>query len=384
MATAKTWLQTIIAGAAVGISPFLSPFLAAALGGDANAAAPQQPVAGKQAHFPEGTWAAVPQIGPDGKVRQCVLVAMRVRAAPAGVLDTRLSIDISRGAGLAIAMADDKLPAEDILDDEAEVIVNGQSFPAVAFTVAGVKDLAIHPGDAAGVLAALAKATTLRLRSAGDGVDTGDIGLDLPDDALAWLEQCGKQFDIAIDRPTDPNAPPLPVARPRSPEIATDAPVGLAGLNDKWKISGWDASELRGNDGKVIACVIRQHYTSGSGPGGERIIGTFLMATRSKGLTLMLKDSSLDLTPGPLTSTLAIEGKPFADISAQILSKDEIGLFPQHGAALALALGDGSSFAFKSPAEGMEFPVPAGVVPWLRACTHRWGFGFEPEQEAKR
>jgi hypothetical protein len=234
------------------------------------------------------------------------------------------------------------------------------------------------------VLAALAKATTLRLRSAGDGVDTGDIGLDLPGEALAWLQQCGKQFSIAIDRPTDPKAPPLPVPRPRSPEIVSGAPVGLAGLDNKWKISGWDASELRDSNGKVIACVIRQHYTSGSGPSGARIIGTFLIATRSKGLTLMLKDTSLNLSSGPLAATLAIEGKPFADISSQILSKDEIGVFPQHGATLALALGDGAALVFKSPAEGMDFPVPAGVVPWLRACTHRWGFGFEPEQEAKR
>jgi hypothetical protein len=309
---------------------------------------------------------------------QCNLVAPRSRAAPAGGIDTRLSLTIGRGAGFAFGLADAQMPAEDILDDEAEIVVDGHAFPAVAFTVAASDNLALHPGDAAGVLAALAKATTLRLRSAGDGVDTGAIALDLPDDALAWLELCGKTFDIAIDRPTDPNAPALPAARPRPPEIASDAPVGLAGLDNKWKISGWDASELRGSDGKVLACVIRQRYTSGSGPAGERIIGTFLMATLSKGLTLMLKDSSLNLTPGPLTATLTIDGKPFADFSSQMLSKDEIGLFPQHGAALAVALGDGVALAFKSPVEGMEFPIPAGVVPWLRACTRRWGFGFEP------
>ena len=376
MWAAKAWFQAAIVGAAV----CMVVFLAAAIGNEAKAAAAEKPVAGKQVHFPQGTWSAVPQAGPDGKVMQCVLVAMRARAAPAGGIDTRLSLTVGRGAGLAFALADAQMPAEDILDDQAEIVLDGHAFPAVAFTVAASNNLALHPGDAAGVLAALAKATTLRLHSAGDGVDTGAIALDLPGDALGWLEQCGKQFAIAIDRPTDPNAPALPVPRPPSPEIAFPAPTpaGPPGIDDKQKIAGWDASELRDGDGKVTACIIRQHYTTGSGP-NPRIIGTFLMDTRSKGLTLMLKDSSLNLTPGPLTATLAIEGKPFAEISSQILSKDEIGLFPQHGAALALALGDGVTFAFKSPAEGMEFPIPSGVVPWLRACTRRWGFGFEPQ-----
>src|ERR1700733_5010266 len=85
-----------------------------------------------------------------------------------------------------------------------------------------------------GALSTLAQTTALQLRSAGAGVDTGAITLDLPGAALGWLVQCGKQFDIAIDRP---------------PEIAVGAPVGLAGLDNKWKISGWDASELRGGEG---------------------------------------------------------------------------------------------------------------------------------------
>jgi hypothetical protein len=375
MWTTKTCFQATIIGAAV--------WLAAAGGSACRAAAPEQPVAGKQAHFPNGTWSALPQIGPDGKVRQCVLVAPRPRSGPSGPIATALSLTIGRGSGLAMTMADDKLPAEDILDDEAEVIVDGQSFPAVAFTVGGARDLAIHPGDAAGVLAALAKATALRLRSDGDGVDTGNIGLDLPGAALAWLAQCGKQFDIAIDRPTDPNAPPLPVPRPRAPEIVAGAPVGLAGLDNKWKISGWDASELRDGDGKIAVCIIRQHYVMGSGP-GARTIGTFLIVSRSKGLTMMLKDSSRNLPGGqPVEAALKIGDKPFTEFSAQVLGNDEIGIFPQHGTALALALGDGAALAFKVPPDGLQFPVPGGIVPWLRACTRRSGFGFEP-QAAKR
>jgi hypothetical protein len=364
---------------AVGTLACTLGLLAAAAASEAKAAAPEAPVAGKQVHFPNGTWSALPQTGPDGKVNQCVLVAPRPRTGPSGPIATALSLTIGRGAGLALAMADDKLPSEDVLDDEAEVIIDSQSFPAVGFTVAGARDLAIHPGDAAGVLAALAKATTLRLRSDGDGVDTGDIRLDLPGDALAWLEQCGKQFDIAIDRPTDPNAPPLPAPRPPSPEIVAGAPVGLAGLDNKWKISGWDASELRDGDGKISVCIIRQHYATGSGP-DARTIGTFLIVSQTKGLTMMLKDSSRNLPEGqPVEASLKIGDKPFTGFSARVLGSDEIGIFPQHGTALALALGDGAALAFKVPPDGLQFPVPSGVVPWLGACARRSGFGFEPE-----
>ncbi len=63
----------------------------------------------------------------------------------------RLEIIIGRGAGLAFGLRDDELPSDAILDDQAEVIVDGHSFPAVAFTIANAKDIAIHPGDAAGV-----------------------------------------------------------------------------------------------------------------------------------------------------------------------------------------------------------------------------------------
>jgi hypothetical protein len=358
--------------------------VAAVLGNESKAAVPEKPVAGKQVHFPNGAWSGLPQKGPNGKVRQCVLVAKRPRAGPAGAIDTRLSLTIGRGSGLAFAILDGEMPCEDILDDQAEIVLDRHSFPAVAFTV-GSSSLAMHPGDAAGVLSALEKTATLRLRSDGAGIDTGAIALDLPGEALGWLKQCGKLFDIVIDRPTDPNAPDLPAPRRRSPKIASGQPTaaGPAGIEDKQKISGWDASELRGGDGKIAGCFIRQHYATGSHR-GARSIGTFLTVSRTKGLTMMLKDTSLNLPQGqPVEATLIIDGKSFVGLSARVLGNDEIGVYPLHGAALALALGNGASLVFKSPVEDMEFPVPSGIVPWLRACGRRWEIGFEPE-EAKR
>ena len=58
---------------------------------------------------------------------------------------------------------------------------------------------------------------------------------------------------------------------------------------------------------------------------------------------------------------------------------DEIAIFPDHGAALASALGDGVTAKFDAAkVETMEFPIVPGVVPWLRACAHRWNLSFEP------
>ncbi len=346
-----------------------------------KAASPEKPVAGRAVHFPSGTWSGLPKIGPDKKVQQCVLVAARSRAGPGDAIETHLSLNISRGSGLAFAVTDDRIPSEDILDDQAEIVVDGKTFPAVAFAV-GSDTLAIHPGDAAAVLSALDKAATLRLRSDGDGVDTGAMALELPGDALGWLKQCGKLFDIAIDRPTDLDAPELPAPRPRAPEIASGEPTaaGPAGIEDKQNIAGWDASELRGPTGTILVCMIRRHYAMGSDPGAPRI-GTFLMVSRAKGLTMMLKDSSNHLPPGePVDATLAIDKKPFGGISAQVLGGDEIGIFPQHGAALAQALAEGAIVKFRAPkvADDMTFPVQSGVVPWLRACARRHGIGIEP------
>jgi hypothetical protein len=251
----------------------------------------------------------------------------------------------------------------------------------VAFTVDGSASLAFHPGDAAGVLAALKKTGTVQLRSDGARVDTGPIALNLPGDAHGWLRQCGAQFKIAIDQPSDPKAPALPVPRPHSPEIGSSqpTPAGPPGIEDKQKIGGWDASELRGFDGRVLACMIRQHYTSG-GP-NARNIGTFLIVSRSKGLSLLLSDTTLNLPGGKtLDATLTINDKPFAGFTAQVESSNEIAIFPDHGAALATALGDGAATHFDAlKVETMDFPIVSGVVPWLRACTHRWGFSFEPD-----
>ena len=381
MRHAKSWVMTGLLGAAL-----LS--VAAPAGAQKAPAPAEKPTANKQVRFPVGTWAAVPQVGPNGKVRQCVMVSFRTRQGAGGDgIETRFSINISTGAGLAIAILDDKLPSsEDVLDDQAEVVVGDRSFPAVAFTVANSNSLASHPGDAAGVLAALAKAKTVRVRADGAGVDTGPIELNLPPDALAWLVACGKIFNIAVDRPTDPDAPPMPVPRPRSPEIAPAVPTaaGPPGIDDKQKIAGWDASELRSPDGRIAVCYIRQRYTlvtdmtKPRDPNAPLFINS-LMASRAMGLTMMLKNTGLHQPEGaPVEATLAIDGKPFTALSVHMLGHDEIGLFPAHGAALAQALGDGVTFSFKSPIYGLDYAIPAGVVPWLRACARRNGIGFEP------
>src|SRR5271166_6170614 len=75
-----------------------------------------KPVAGKVVHFPDGTWSGLPQTGPNGKVRQCVMIASRPRGSADGKIDTDFSVDISAGAGLVFGVSDDKLPADAILD----------------------------------------------------------------------------------------------------------------------------------------------------------------------------------------------------------------------------------------------------------------------------
>jgi hypothetical protein len=386
MRTLLTWLQTGIALAA-------ALCLAAALSSAAHAA-PEKPTAGKQVHFPVGTWSALPQVGPNGKVRQCVLVALRSRAAPDGVggggIATRFSLDISSGAGLVIALADDALPSEDVLDDQAEIIIGEQKFPAVAFTVANSNNLASHPGDAAGVLKALAKAKTLRVRADGAGIDSGPIELNLPGEALTWLQSCGQMFNIAIDKPTDPDAPPMPAPRPRSPEVAPAVPTaaGPPGIEDKQKIAGWDASELRTADGRISVCYIRQRYSLVSDmtkppDAGAPVFINALFVSRAKGLTMMLKNTGINQPEGqPVESTLSFDDKPFTAYASHMLGRDEIGIFPEHGNAFAKALGDGVTFDFKSQLYGLKYPIPAGVVPWLRACARRSGISFEPASSA--
>ena len=96
----------------------------------------------------------------------------------------------------------------------------------------------------------------------------------------------------------------------------------------------------------------------------------------------MLKDSNLKQSEGQaVEATLKIGETPFTDFSAQVLGPDEIGIFPQHGAALAAALEKGVRATFKSPAsDNFEFPVQPGVIPWLRACARRNGIAIEPGQ----
>ena len=382
MVATSVRFRTLIVGALFVGVVIVGTLLASGSARAATAAAPGKPVAGKTVHFPDGYWSGLPEIGPDKKVRQCVLAAKRARGAGGDGIDTTLSLIVGRGAGLVLAISDDKLPSERILDDQSEVVVGDRAFPSTAFT-AGTETLAFHPGDAAALLSALDKATTLRLQSDGAGINSGAMKLNLPADALAWLKTCGKQFDIALDRPTDPKAGDIPAPRARSPEVtpAKATAAGPPGIEDKQKISGWDASELRSSDGKIAVCFIRQHYRVGSGP-SARFIGTFLIVSRAKGLTMMLKDSTLNLPEGQaVDATLVIDKKPFTDFSAHMLGSDEIGIFPQHGLELARALGDGVPVTFDAPKlEKMEFPVPSGIVPWLRACARRSGIGFEPDE----
>lgn len=360
----------------------LAALVAANLALPAHAATADNPVAGKQVRFPQGVWSALPQVGPDGKVRQCVLVAPRQRSKAGDKVDTAFALNVSRGSGLSIMVMDDGMPSERVLDDQAEIVIDGRSFPSVAFPVGNA--FALHPDDAAGVLAALGKARDVTLRSDGAGVNSGPIALNLPADALSWLKQCGKTFDIAIDKPTDPDAPEMPVPRPRSPKIAVmqPTPAGPPGIEDRQKIEGWDASELRGSDGAIVACFIRRRYLIGAGtPGPQRRLGIFLIVSRAKGLTMMLKDSKLNRPEGQaLEATLKIGNVPYDGFSAQVEGADEIGLFPQHGAALAEAIETRSVLAMRAKTieDNYEFSVQPGVIGWLRACARRNAIAIEP------
>jgi hypothetical protein len=338
-----------------------------------------KPAAGQEVRFAKGTWSALPQLGPDGKVRQCVLVAPRWRASKDGEIKTGLWINISRGSGLTIAIQDDGMPRENVLDDQAEVLIDGRSFPAVGYPVQDA--LVFHPGDAAGALVALGKATEIRVRSDGAGIDSYPIWIELPAEALNWLKQCSKTFDIAIDKPTDPNAPELPAPRARSPKTALipATQAGPPGIIDKQKIQGWDASELRNKDGNITVCLIRRHYVILSDP-SEHELGTFLMVSRAEGLTMMLKDSSLDQPQGkPVEASFKVGDQPFTAFSARVLGNDEIGIFPQHGAALATALEDSGRATFKQTGSAqVDFPVQRSAIAWLRACARRNGIAIEP------
>src|SRR5207344_2669160 len=112
-------------------------------------------------------------------------------------------------------------------------------------------------------------------------------------------------------------------------------------MADNHNIEFWVASELRNNYVNIIVCYIRRRYVTGSEPGSRRL-GTFLMVSQRKGFTMMLKDSNVKLSEGqPVEATLDIGNTPFTGFSAQVLGEDEIGIFPQHGKALAAVLEQG-------------------------------------------
>ena len=339
----------------------------------------------KSTHFSDGYWAAVPQAGPNGKVRQCLLVAFRNRTSNHGPLQTQFSLIIGRGAGLAVSVTDDELPSEQILDDQAELLLDSKSFPADAFSMgpgATAKSLAFHPGDAAGALAALGKAKQLTLRSDGAGIDSGSITLRLPSDALDYLKSCGRKFDIALDHPTDPDAPGMPVPRPRSPRVVPVAQPAsaLPGIDDIQKVDRWDASELRATDGTIDTCYIRRIYSSGKGANVQASVVGLIIA-RDGGLRLLLKDTNLKLeNDQPLDATLTANGKPVDGIAAKVTGPNEIFVVPSHGKAFAAMLDHGNDFEFKSKAIGMEFTIGGSVMGWARACARRGGIEIEPGQ----
>jgi hypothetical protein len=153
---------------------------------------------------------------------------------------------------------------------------------------------------------------------------------------------------------------------------------GLPGADDIVKIAKWDASEVRDPDGRVSLCYIRQRYGTGAGAENMHQIITALLSSAPRGLTLALKDTVLKLDHDQkIDATLTLDKKPFTAFFAETMSSNEIVLFPQHGSAFAAALGDGVDVDMKSPAEGSEFYIPPGVVPWLRACSRRWGWSFD-------
>src|SRR5882672_9566654 len=114
-------------GAGRRIGGALALLIAATTPSFADAAPVEKPVAGQQVRFAKGFWSAVPQVGPNGNVRQCVLVALRQRAGKDGPVDTRFAINISRGAGFVVTMGDDGLPTEQVLDDQAELLIDDRA-----------------------------------------------------------------------------------------------------------------------------------------------------------------------------------------------------------------------------------------------------------------
>jgi hypothetical protein len=52
-----------------GLTGVLAAIVAMAASTAAIALPAEKPVAGKQVHFPNGVWSAVPQVGPNGRVR---------------------------------------------------------------------------------------------------------------------------------------------------------------------------------------------------------------------------------------------------------------------------------------------------------------------------
>jgi hypothetical protein len=106
---------------------------------------------------------------------------------------------------------------------------------------------------------------------------------------------------------------------------------------------------------------------------------TALMAGRGTGLSLLVSDSSLKLAEGePLEATFTIGGKPFTGFSARVRGTDEIGIYPDRGAALLAALDGDAMLDVRSKAVALVFPFERDAVSWVRACARRNGITMEP------
>src|SRR5260221_12461650 len=84
----------------------------------ASAAPAEKPVAGKVVHFPQGVWSALPQLGPDGKVRQCVLGAARDRVTKDGPVTKGFSFKSTRGSGVTPGLQDRRVPTQRVRGGE--------------------------------------------------------------------------------------------------------------------------------------------------------------------------------------------------------------------------------------------------------------------------
>ena len=171
-----------------------------------HAAPAEKPVAGQQVRFPKGYWSALPQVGPDGKVRQCVLVALRQRAGSrrrcryALCAEHRPRRRPCRSRSMTTACRPSRCSTT--RPRCCSMIAHS---PRSAFRSAPRSCSIPAMPPARSPRSARRRASGCARRAPASIPARSTIGL--PAEALNWLKQCGTAFDIAIDRPTDPDAP---------------------------------------------------------------------------------------------------------------------------------------------------------------------------------